>query len=54
MQQRYCTCGQAIWVHYFPAAPSNHEALFTQRQNGDELLCVCPHCGYTLNINEMA
>ena len=50
MQQRFCTCGQPIWVHYSPA---DLDVLFTSRQDGDELLCVCPGCGYTLNINEM-
>lgn len=53
MQQRYCTCGQPIWVHYSGSAHLHHDVLFTTRQDGDELLCICPNCGYTLDINEM-
>lgn len=54
MQQRYCTCGQPIWVHYLPGSPLEQDILFTACQDGEELLCICPNCGYTLNINEMA
>lgn len=53
MQQRYCTCGQPIWVYYVSAIPASDDILFTAREDGDVLLCVCPNCGYTLNINEM-
>lgn len=53
MQQRYCTCGQAVWVHYINYIPSGDNVLFTSHKDDDELLCICPNCGYTLNINEL-
>ncbi len=59
MQQRFCNCGQAIWVQYvcygnMPVGRAPLEAMFTSLKDGDEVLNCCPHCGASLNINDLS
>lgn len=58
MQQRFCFCGHGIWVRYIsygftPSGRAPFEAIFTAREDDENILGHCPHCGRHLDINDL-
>ncbi len=54
MHQRYCTCGQSIWVNYVMMG-RDWRAIFAGRRDAKRAVCLrnCPSCGASLNINKL-
>ena len=52
MQKRFCTCGASVWVRYIYA----NMRWLTFFYSGDDSYkgtSRCPHCGCSLNIQDL-
>ncbi len=53
MQQRFCSCGYAVWAQY-QFFSLNCRVIFRSSDGSTEdYLTRCPCCGKQLNINEL-
>lgn len=52
MQQRFCTCGAAVWVRYL-FANTRWLAFFYRGEAGEMSANVCPVCAKALNIENL-
>ena len=53
MQQRFCSCGCAVWAQY-QFFSLNCRVIFRSSDGSmEDYLTRCPSCGKQLNINEL-
>ncbi len=52
MQQRFCTCGAGVWVHYL-CVHTLWLAFFYRDDQGSISTTICPKCGRSLDIDNL-
>lgn len=53
MQQRFCTCGYAVWVQYLFSRAKCKTIFWSGNADRGYRLTICPCCGRRLNIDEL-
>lgn len=53
MQERFCTCGNRLFVEYLFSAISWLPVFWTSPETGCGNIHVCPRCGRSLDINSL-
>jgi hypothetical protein len=53
MQQRYCSCGCAVWVEYIFSNVKTRTVFWSGTRVQGMKLIRCPRCGKHLDIDEL-
>ncbi|AAS96152.1 hypothetical protein [Nitratidesulfovibrio vulgaris] len=53
MQQRFCPCGQPVWVLYITRERGWRSFFYARGLQTGRRVETCPHCGAPLDIHRL-